>query len=210
VGAGRTDVARALAGIEPWEGGDVTLDGAGYRPRSPREAIARRVAYLPEDRQRDGLVLGFRVRENVTLPPPVLRRFVSRGRLIAAAERQAATAAIRDVDLRPPDPERRTGHLSGGNQQKVVLAKWLLADADVVIFDEPTRGVDVAAKVELHRQIRALADGGKAVLVITSELPELLALADRVVVMRGGRVAGELAGAAMTAETVMALAVASA
>jgi ABC-type sugar transport system ATPase subunit len=207
VGAGRSDVGRALGGIEPWDAGEMTLHRAPYQPRSPRDAIARGVAYLPEDRQRDGLVLGFRVRENVTLP--VLSRFTRRGRLMLAAERQAATAAVREVDLRPPDPERRTSELSGGNQQKVVLAKWLLANADVVIFDEPTRGVDVAAKVELHRQIRALAEAGKAVLVITSELPELLALADRAVVMRAGRVAGELAGAEMTAETVMALAVAS-
>ena len=113
------------------------------------------------------------------------------------------------MDLRPapPDVERSTAELSGGNQQKVVIAKWLLTDARVIVFDEPTRGVDVGAKVELHRQIRSLADLGKAVLLISSELPELLALADRVLVMRAGRVAGELAGEALTAEGVMALAV---
>jgi ribose transport system ATP-binding protein len=113
------------------------------------------------------------------------------------------------VDLRPapPDVERPTVELSGGNQQKVVIAKWLLTDARIIVFDEPTRGVDVGAKVELHRQIRSLADLGKAVLLISSELPELLALADRVLVMRAGRIAGELAGEAFTAERVMALAV---
>jgi ribose transport system ATP-binding protein len=113
------------------------------------------------------------------------------------------------VDLRPSpaDVERPTVQLSGGNQQKVVIAKWLLTDARIVMFDEPTRGVDVGAKIDLHRQIRSLADLGKAVLLISSELPELLALADRVLVMRGGRVAGELAGDALTAERVMALAV---
>jgi len=209
VGAGRTELARALAGIERWDAGEVVLAGAPYRPRSPRDAIARRFAYLPEDRQRDGLVLRFRIRENVTLA--VLERFVAGigGRIRIAAEQQAAQAAANDVDLRPapPDIERPTYQLSGGNQQKVVLAKWLLATADLVVFDEPTRGVDVGAKVELHRQIRALADQGKAVLLISSELPELLALADRVLVMRAGRVAGELTGDAVTAEAVMALAV---
>jgi ABC-type sugar transport system ATPase subunit len=209
VGAGRTELARALAGIEPWDGGggDVLLAGAPYAPRSPRDAIARRVAYLPEDRQRDGLVPRFRIRENITLP--VLERFVSGIGVRSAAEQQAARVAAIDVDLRPtpPDVERPTNQLSGGNQQKVVLAKWLLATADLVVFDEPTRGVDVGAKVELHRQIRALADQGKAVLLISSELPELLALADRVLVMRAGRIAGELAGEAITPDAIMALAV---
>jgi ABC-type sugar transport system ATPase subunit len=207
VGAGRTEVARALAGIEPWAAGEVTVAGAPYRPRTPRDAIARGIAYLPEDRQRDGLVLRFRIRENVTLP--VLRRFVRRGRIQPAEEVRAAQAAATAVDLRPSpaDVERPTVQLSGGNQQKVVIAKWLLTDARIVMFDEPTRGVDVGAKVELHRQIRSLADLGKAVLLISSELPELLALADRVLVMRAGRIAGELAGDAFTAERVMALAV---
>ena len=110
------------------------------------------------------------------------------------------------MELRPPDIEREAGTLSGGNQQKVVLAKWLLADADLLIFDEPTRGVDVATKAELHRLIRALADAGKAVLVISSELPEILALADRIVVMREGGVAGQLAASEATAERVLSLA----
>jgi ABC-type sugar transport system ATPase subunit len=202
VGAGRTPLARTLAGIEPWDSGSVRLAGRPYRPRGPREAIAQGVAYLPEDRKRDGLVLGMRVRENVTLP--VLQRFTRGGRVAAAAEATAAQRAVADVDLRPPDTERATHTLSGGNQQKVVLAKWLLTDAGVVLFDEPTRGVDVGAKTDLHRQIRALADGGKAVLVISSELPELLALADRVLVMREGRIVTELAGDALSAEQVMA------
>ena len=207
VGAGRSEVARALAGIEPWSAGEATLSGASYRPRTPREAIARGLAYLPEDRQRDGLVLRFKVRENVTLP--VLRRFVRGGRIQPVEEIRAARAAATAVDIRPapPDIERPTAQLSGGNQQKVVVAKWILTDARVIVFDEPTRGVDVGAKVELHRQIRSLADFGKAVLLISSELPELLALADRVLVMRAGRITGELAGDTLTAERVMALAV---
>jgi L-arabinose transport system ATP-binding protein len=117
---------------------------------------------------------------------------------------------VDDVDLRPPDIEREVRTLSGGNQQKVVFAKGLLADADVLLLDEPTRGVDVGAKVELHHQIRRLAENGKAVLVISSELPEILALADRVVVLHEGQVTGSLVGAEMTKEAIMALAVAAA
>lgn len=204
VGAGRTEVARCLAGADPHDAGTMTLAGAPYRPASPRDAIARGVVYLPEDRKTQGLVLGMSVRENATLA--TLSRFSVRGVIRRRAEREAAARQTAAVELRPPDIEREAGTLSGGNQQKVVLAKWLLADADLLIFDEPTRGVDVATKVELHRLIRALADGGKAVLVISSELPEILALSDRIVVMREGTVAGELAAGEATAERVLALA----
>lgn len=207
VGAGRTEVARCLAGADAWDTGTATLCGDPYRPARPRDGIARGLVYLPEDRKRHGLVLGLRVFENATLP--ILRRFARRGALDLAREHAEASAAVTSVQLRPPDPNRVTRTLSGGNQQKVVLAKWLLADADVLIFDEPTRGVDVGAKVELHRQIRELAENGKAVLVISSELPEVLALADRVVVMREGHVAGELDGASATADEIMRLAVAA-
>ncbi|HXJ80228.1 MAG TPA: sugar ABC transporter ATP-binding protein, partial [Candidatus Methylomirabilis sp.] len=175
VGAGRTEVARCIAGADVCDAGTMTLAGIPYRPASPREAIARGVVYLPEDRKTQGLVLGMSVRENATLA--TLRRFSPWGVVRFAAERDAASRQTSAVELRPPDIERETGTLSGGNQQKVVLAKWLLADADLLIFDEPTRGVDVAAKAELHHLIRTLADAGKAILVISSELPEVLALA---------------------------------
>ncbi len=204
VGAGRTEVARCIAGADPHDAGTMTLGGAPYRPRSPRDAIARGVVYLPEDRKTQGLVLGMSVRENATLA--TLQEFSAWGVVRPRAEREAAARQTRAVELRPPDIEREAGTLSGGNQQKVVLAKWLLADADLLIFDEPTRGVDVAAKAELHHLIRRLADAGKAILVISSELPEILALADRIVVMREGRVAGELPGSGATAEAVLALA----
>jgi ABC-type sugar transport system ATPase subunit len=207
VGAGRTEVARCLAGVDPWDAGAVTLAGRPFRPRSPREAIAAGIVYLPEDRKRDGLVLGLSVRANTTLP--VLARLAPWGVVSHVRERAAAMRATEQVQLRPPDIERATRTLSGGNQQKVVLARWLLADARLLIVDEPTRGVDVGAKAELHRLIRALADEGRAILLISSELPEVLALADRVVVMREGRVTGTLAGDAATAERIMALAVAA-
>ncbi|MGD0991127.1 MAG: sugar ABC transporter ATP-binding protein [Gemmatimonadales bacterium] len=204
VGAGRTEVARCIAGADSLDAGSMVLSGAPYRPASPREAIGRRVVYLPEDRKTQGLVLGLNVRENVTLP--TLERFSRWGVVHGERERAAAAREVAAVELRPPDIEREAGTLSGGNQQKVVLAKWLLADADVFLFDEPTRGVDIATKSELHRVIRSLADAGKAVLIISSELPEILALADRVVVMREGSVSGELTAAEATAERVLALA----
>jgi ABC-type sugar transport system ATPase subunit len=204
VGAGRTEVARCIAGADSLDAGSMVLSGAPYRPASPREAIGRRVVYLPEDRKTQGLVLGLSVRENVTLP--TLERFSRWGVVHGERERVAAARQVAAVELRPPDIEREAGTLSGGNQQKVVLAKWLLADADVFLFDEPTRGVDIATKAELHRVIRSLADAGKAVLVISSELPEILALADRVVVMREGSVSGQLTAAEATAERVLALA----
>ncbi len=204
VGAGRTEVARCLAGADALDAGTMLLAGSPYGPASPRDAIARGVVYLPEDRKTQGLVLGMSVRANVTLP--TLERFSRGGVIRRAAERAAAAGQARAVELRPPDVERETGTLSGGNQQKIVLAKWLLAEADVLLFDEPTRGVDIAAKAELHRVIRSLADAGKAVLVISSELAEVLALADRVVVMREGRVSGELSAAEATAERVLGLA----
>jgi ABC-type sugar transport system ATPase subunit len=207
VGAGRTELARCLAGIDRPDEGTMTLGGGVYAPRSPREALARGVVYLPEDRKRDGLVQGMRVRENVTLS--VLDRWSRGGVVRLDAEREAAAAATARVQLRPPDVERLARTLSGGNQQKVVLARALLADARVLIVDEPTRGVDVAAKTELHRRIRALADEGRAVLLISSELPEVLALADRVVVMREGRMTGALTAAEATAERIMTLAVAA-
>jgi ribose transport system ATP-binding protein len=207
VGAGRTEVARCVAGADIPDGGTMELAGTPYAPAGPRDAIRRGVAYLPEDRKRDGLVLGLSVRDNTTLP--VLRLFTRAGVVRRGAEEKAARHAVERVDLRPPDIDRLANTLSGGNQQKVVLARWLLADARLLIVDEPTRGVDVGAKAEMHRRLRALADEGRAVLLISSELPEVLALADRIVVMREGRVTGELPGPGATAEQVMALAVAA-
>ena len=208
VGAGRSEVARTIAGVDPWGTGTAELNGAEFRPRSPRDAIERGVVYFSENRKRDGLVFSMVVRENVTLS--VLDRMTVLGGFISSKrEVSTAQAVVKDVDVRPPDIQRGIGTLSGGNQQKVVFAKGLLTNAAVLLFDEPTRGVDVGAKVELHRQIRNLANDGKAVLVVSSELPELLALADRVVVLREGDVMGELAGDQMTSERIMSLAVAA-
>jgi ribose transport system ATP-binding protein len=208
VGSGRTEVARAVAGIDKWDSGLLVFEGSPYTPHNPRHAIDRGVVYFSEDRKGEGLILGMSVRENVTLP--VLERFSKGGVVRTRQEAGAALQAVEEVDLRPPDIERDTRTLSGGNQQKVVFAKGVLADADVLLLDEPTRGVDVGAKIELHQQIRALANQGKAILVISSELPEVLALADRVVVLREGNVAGFLEGSEKTSEAILALAVAAA
>jgi rhamnose transport system ATP-binding protein len=204
VGAGRTELARCLAGADRWEAGEVLLAGRPYHPRTPGDAIARGLAYLPEDRKTQGLVLGLSVRENATLPS--LRRFTRLGALRLNAERDAAAEQIAAVELAATTLERPAATLSGGNQQKVVLAKWLLANADVLIVDEPTRGVDVGAKIEIHRQLRKLADRGKAVLVISSELPEILALADRILVLRSGRLSAAFAASEATPESVLAAA----
>ncbi len=204
VGAGRTEVARCLAGADRASAGAMTLRGEPFDPRGPADAIRRGVFYLPEERKTQGLVLGMSVRENVTLA--TLERFCRAGVVRRTAEHAAARAQADTVELRPPDLERAAGTLSGGNQQKVVLAKALLAEPDVLIVDEPTRGVDVGAKSEIHRRLRALADAGKAVLVISSELPEVLALADRIVVLCEGRVRGELDGSAVRADDILALA----
>jgi ribose transport system ATP-binding protein len=204
VGAGRTEVARCLAGADRPSAGAMTLRGAPFAPRTPADAIRGGLFYLPEERKTQGLILGMTVRENVTLA--TLARFCRGGVIRRGAETEAARASVDAVELRPPDLARAAGTLSGGNQQKVVLAKALLAGPDVLIVDEPTRGVDVGAKSEIHRRLRALADAGKAVLVISSELPEVLALADRIVVLCEGRVRGELDGATATADDVLALA----
>lgn len=204
VGAGRTEVARCLAGADAWESGTVLLRGQAFRPRTPAEAIAGGVAYVPEDRKTQGLVLGLAVRENVALAS--LRRFARLGVVRREAERAAVAEQVRTVGIPADALERMTGTLSGGNQQKVVLAKWLLASADVLIVDEPTRGVDVGAKVEIHRQLRALSESGKAVLVISSELPEIMALTDRVLVLREGRIAAEFATADTAPEAILSAA----
>jgi ABC-type sugar transport system ATPase subunit len=204
VGAGRTDLARCLAGADHWDAGAVRLRGESFRPRGPADAIARGVAYVPEDRKTQGLVLGLPARESIALAS--LRRFTRWGVLRRRDEHAAVRRQAVSVGLATDAVERVAGTLSGGNQQKVVLAKWLLANADVLIVDEPTRGVDVGAKTDIHRQLRSLADAGKAVLAISSELPEVLAISDRILVMREGRLAAEFAAARADAESVLAAA----
>ena len=206
VGAGRTEIVRAMLGADPRTGGEttITLNGTTRQITSYRSAIAAGVAYIPEERRSDGLALTMTVVDNIALPnrSALSRAFVLQRRRIA----EFATSLAKAVNLRPPEIDREVGQYSGGNQQKVVLAKWLGRKPDVIVLDEPTRGVDVGAKVEIHRLIRELADQGAAVLVVSSDLPELLELSDTIHVVRDGRVVGVLPGAAADETTVMALA----
>lgn len=206
VGAGRTELVRAMIGADPRTGGEatITLDGTARRLTSYRAAIAAGIAYIPEERRSDGLALTMTVVDNIALPnrSALSRFFVLQRRRIA----EFATSLAHTVNLRPPEIEREVGQYSGGNQQKVVIAKWLGREPDVIVLDEPTRGVDVGAKVEIHRLIRELADQGAAVLVVSSDLPELLELSDTIHVVRDGRIVGVLPGAQADETAVMALA----
>jgi ABC-type sugar transport system ATPase subunit len=199
VGAGRTEFARAVIGADRITSGSVYVKGERRTIRHPADAIAAGIALLPEDRKHQGLALDMSVASNVTLMNPP-----SRGGGVLDRRRQRAVA---ETSLRPLDFKMRVGLparlLSGGNQQKVVLARWLLSDCDVFIFDEPTRGIDVGAKGEIHTLMRALADSGKAILMISSDLPEVLGMSDRILVMRRGRIVAELDRSEATEETVV-------
>lgn len=204
VGAGRSELARAIYGLYPLTAGEMRLDGRPWRPRSPADAVAAGLVYLPEERKRQGLVLEHSVADNVTLGwLPSLTRWGMVSRPHAAAR---LAAALPRFHVRAASSAQPVGTLSGGNQQKALLARWLERDPGVALLDEPTRGVDVGAKAEIHELIRQLAARGSAVVLITSDLPELLALSDRVLVLAGGRLAGELRAQTATPEAVLRLA----
>ncbi len=206
VGAGRTETARLIAGADLPDRGAIELDGRALRLRSPRDAIRNGICLLTEDRKSQGLILGHSVRENFGLPNlPHLSAF---GFVKARAERDAFQRFIDVLRIKVPHQEQPAKNLSGGNQQKVVLAKWLEADCDVVIFDEPTRGIDVGSKYEIYLLINELAAQGKAIVMISSELPEVLGMADSIAVMHEGRITGRIADVARaTQEQILKLAV---
>ena len=204
VGAGRSELARAIFGIDRPDAGRVVVAGRRLPGGSCRAAMSAGVALVPEDRQHVGLIQPMSVSENLTLA--VLGSMTTCGLLSAAREKDFAERLIGDLGIRAPAPSAPTETLSGGNQQKVMVAKWLGTAPRVLILDEPTRGVDVAAKADIHRLIRELTDRGLAALVISSDLPELLGLADRIVVMRAGRISGELSRGQATQQAVLHLA----
>jgi ABC-type sugar transport system ATPase subunit len=207
VGAGRTEAVRLIFGADPREAGEIRLDGNVLAIRSPRDAIAAGIGLLTEDRKLQGLVLGHSVRENFGLPN--LERLSTRGFVGLEREREEFGRYVSQLQIKVPNQEARAGNLSGGNQQKVVLAKWLARNCDVLIFDEPTRGIDVGAKYEIYLLMNELVAAGKAIVMISSELPEVLGMADRILVMHEGRVTGEIADARRaTQEQIMELAVA--
>ena len=207
MGAGRTEVARLVFGADPREAGEIRVHGKPVDIRSPRDAVRAGIGYLSEDRKHFGVALGLDVRANIALAS--LGRMNRMGVVDEAACVAAAAAGdyIRRLAIRTPSDRQEVRLLSGGNQQKVVMAKWLLRDCDILIFDEPTRGIDVGAKAEIYRLLQALAAEGKAIIVISSELPEVLRLSHRIAVMCEGRLTGILPGGpGTTQEDIMRLA----
>jgi ribose transport system ATP-binding protein len=205
VGSGRTELLRAIYGLEPPDHGDVLVDGKPLPLGNPVTAVARGVGLAPEDRKSQGLLLGWSLTRNVTLAD--LGRFTRLVFLDSRAERKQAEAHLDQLNTQPPDPDRIARELSGGNQQKVVLARWLLRHCRVLLLDEPTRGVDIGAKAEIYRLIRELAANGIAVVMVSSEWEELIGMCDRILVMRDGELVGELAGGAATEEEILHLCV---
>jgi ribose transport system ATP-binding protein len=204
MGAGRTEFARAIIGADPVISGEVYLNGKKLRIHSPEDAVRQGIGLLPEDRKHHGLVLGMSVEENITLAG--LKKTMVHGMLNKKKEGEFGKQYIDAMKIKTPNLQQKVKFLSGGNQQKVVIGKWLMTDGKVLIFDEPTRGIDVAAKAEIYRIMCELAKQGMAIIMISSELPEVLGMSDRVVVMSNGRVIGEMSRAEATQEKIMHLA----
>ena len=200
-GAGRTEVARALFGIDRLDGGRLSIAGRRFRPRSPRSALRRGLAYLPEDRLGQGLVQPMSVAQNASMA--ILPRIAPGGFLQPWRERRLARRFMERLRIKATSPAQAVRSLSGGNQQKVVLSKWLAAEPRILVLDEPTHGVDVGTKADVHRAISQLAAAGLAVLLISSELPEILGMSERVLVMREGRLVAEFSRADATQERII-------
>jgi ribose transport system ATP-binding protein len=204
VGAGRTEIARAVFGIDRRDGGEIFLKGEKLRIRSPQDAIRHGIGYMPEDRKLLGLFLQMSLSGNVIAA--ALKRFSRFGWMDRSLEECTATDFVQKLQIKTPSVSQRVANLSGGNQQKVLLAKWLAVTPTVIIVDEPTRGVDLGAKVEIHALLRQIADRGVGVVMISSDLPEVLGMSDRILVLHDGRICGRLDGRTATEEKVMACA----
>jgi len=204
VGAGRTELARVIFGADQPDSGRILLEGKPVSLRSPRQAIDLGIGLLTEDRKMQGLILNMMLRENTTLAS--LSRLVKRGFIDFSAEKSATKKFIRDLLIKTPSTEQKVRNLSGGTQQKVVLAKWLFTESKILIFDEPTRGIDVGAKAEIYQLMWKLVSQGIAILMISSELPEVLKMCERILVMHDGEITGELKREEADQEKIMALA----
>lgn len=189
VGAGRTTLARLIIGDLTPDQGKIYINGQEKSIHSPRDAIQAGIAYVPEDRKGKGLVLGLSIKENIVLP--IIKKLTNKGWIRNTSKEKVAKKYIHELKIKPPHVNLATRNLSGGNQQKVVLAKWLAAESKIFIFNEPTRGIDIGAKYEIYRLLDKLAKKGHAILLISSEMPELLGLSDRIVVMRQGVITKE-------------------
>lgn len=205
MGAGRTEVARCLFGADKKESGQVLLNGEEVRINTPKDAVEHGIGYLSEDRKRYGLVLGLDVDSNIAMS--TMNRFISRfGGLRNKEIEENSQSFIDALSIKTPSGKQLVKNLSGGNQQKVVIGKWLTRNCDVLIFDEPTRGIDVGAKSEIYKLLNELADKGKSIIMISSELPEILRMSHRIMVMCEGRITGELTREEATQEKIMACA----
>jgi ABC-type sugar transport system ATPase subunit len=189
-GAGRTELAEAIFGAHPADSGEIELDGAPITAATTHSSVKKGLSLLTEDRKRTGLCLNLPMSTNITLAN--VRALIKGGRLQRRIETKASTDFIQKLSIRPPSPTKAAARLSGGNQQKSLLARWLFANSKVFLLEEPTRGVDVAARTEIYREINELAEAGAAIVMISSDLPELLGMADRIMVMRRGRLVAEL------------------
>jgi len=205
VGAGRTELARAIFGIDPIYGGRFELAGQPFAPRNSSAAVDRGIFLVPEDRKGAGLLLDLPIAENISLPdlPTHTRNFI----VARSSEIEVAETQRRNLGIKAPQITTRAANLSGGNQQKVVLGKWLAMKPKVMIFDEPTRGIDVGAKSEIYKLMRALADEGVAIMMISSDMEEVLGVSDKIAVMHEGRVSGELERAQFSEENILLLAI---
>jgi inositol transport system ATP-binding protein len=204
VGAGRTEFARAVFGADPAGEGEIRIDGKPVTIRSPRDAIRHGIGLVPEDRKQQALFLDLAIRQNFSIAG--LERFSTLGVFVdEAAEARALDSFRRSMHVRMREPGQRVGALSGGNQQKIVLARWLQLEPKILIVDEPTRGVDIGAKAEVHELLDQLAARGVAVIAISSDLPEVMAISDRIVTMRAGRITGEMSANDATQQRLMTL-----
>ncbi len=202
MGAGRTEVMRAIFGADPIDSGEIYIRGQRVHVKSPQDAVHRGIGYLPEDRKRYGLTLGMDVESNLVLA--ALQKFLGwLGWMKREATRDTAGRFVDKLAIKTPGLQQQVKNLSGGNQQKVVVGKWLVADTGILVFDEPTRGIDVGAKSEIYRLLNDLARQGKSIIMISSELPEILRMSHRIVVMCEGRITGELTAAEATQEKIM-------
>jgi rhamnose transport system ATP-binding protein len=204
VGSGRTQLAEAVFGLAPVDSGEIRVHGQAHRITSPADAIRAGIGYVPEDRRRHGVVLEMSIAANTSLAS--LRAMSRWGLIDRQLERKTAERSADRFRIKPSDVSAPVATLSGGNQQKVAVARWLTADPSVLILDEPTQGVDVGSKAEIHALMQELTEVGLAIIMISSDLPEVLGMSDRIVVMRQGRIRGELSREDATPAKVLALA----
>jgi ribose transport system ATP-binding protein len=205
MGAGRTEVARAIFGADAIDAGEIFIHGRKAVIKSPADAVAHGIGYLSEDRKHFGLATGLDVKTNIAMSS--MNRFLSKGLFLdEAAIGETARNYVRQLSIKTPSIDQPARLLSGGNQQKIVIAKWLLRDCDILFFDEPTRGIDIGAKSEIYKLLHALAAQGKAIVMISSELPEVLRMSHRILIMCEGRITGELSAAEASQEKIMQLA----